>query len=270
MQTANKPAVYLRCSSRTQDTEAQRSGLQRYLDGNGIRVDPSKWFEDHAVSGGTMDRPALNRLNEAIFNGEVDTVIFYDVARFARTFIDGLNELDRWQTKGVRLVFVSQGIEVNPAEWSGQVVLKILVAITLAFAESERERIRARMSTGVANATAKTAQARKLLASGRTPGQVAAAIGIKVRQVQWIIDHPKAKCYWGGCEPGRIIKKRATIRKILELRDAGYGPAEIARMLGVGRMTIWRRLQAAKVANPGAVVAEPGIGSDLSVVAQST
>lgn len=238
-----KPACYLRCSSRTQDTDAQRGAIQKYLDGNGIWVPPDRWYLDDAVTGATIQRPALDALKQAIFNGEVDCVIVYDVARFARTFIDGLTELDRWQQMGVRLVFVSQGIEINPAEWTGQVVLKILVAITLAFAEAERERIRSRMQAGIDTAKEKTKQARKMLAQGKGHRAIANALGLKEEHVKWIDEHPTGTCYWGNKLQGTIRKKHATADHIMKLKAAGMTHSEIARLLKISRMTLLARIK---------------------------
>lgn len=43
-----------------------------------------------------------------------------------------------------------------------------------------------------------------------------------------------------------LRRRRATAaREILELQRAGIGPVEIARRLGVSRMTVWRKLKSA-------------------------
>ena len=45
-----------------------------------------------------------------------------------------------------------------------------------------------------------------------------------------------------------LRRRRATAaREIIELQRAGVGPVEIARRLGVSRMTVWRKLKSAHV-----------------------
>lgn len=47
-------------------------------------------------------------------------------------------------------------------------------------------------------------------------------------------------------EPTQTRRRRATaVQEIRELQSAGVGPVEIARRLGVSRMTVWRKLKAA-------------------------
>jgi DNA invertase Pin-like site-specific DNA recombinase len=45
------------------------------------------------------------------------------------------------------------------------------------------------------------------------------------------------------CEPA-LGRRRAPASEIRELQRAGVGPVEIARRLGVSRMTVWRKLKA--------------------------
>ena len=49
-----------------------------------------------------------------------------------------------------------------------------------------------------------------------------------------------------GLEPGQAVQSRrrqAGAQEIHDLRRSGVGPVEIARRLGVSRMTVWRRLK---------------------------
>jgi DNA invertase Pin-like site-specific DNA recombinase len=47
-----------------------------------------------------------------------------------------------------------------------------------------------------------------------------------------------------GAEPPPPRRRRPAADEILELQRAGVGPVEIARRLGVSRMTVWRKLKA--------------------------
>jgi DNA invertase Pin-like site-specific DNA recombinase len=49
--------------------------------------------------------------------------------------------------------------------------------------------------------------------------------------------------------PGRRRRQAAAAHEIFALQRAGVGPVEIARRLGVSRMTVWRKLKAVETAN---------------------
>ena len=69
-------AVYLRVSSKGQKLASQRREVQRYLKGHGINE--VRWFVDTiSTRKAISERPGLNELRAAIFNGQVDTVILY-------------------------------------------------------------------------------------------------------------------------------------------------------------------------------------------------
>lgn len=55
-----------------------------------------------------------------------------------------------------------------------------------------------------------------------------------------------------GLEPagaGRRRRPAAAVQEIFALQRAGVGPVEIARRLGVSRMTVWRKLKAVETAD---------------------
>ena len=51
------------------------------------------------------------------------------------------------------------------------------------------------------------------------------------------------------CGPGRRRRPAAAAQEIFALQRAGVGPVEIARRLGVSRMTVWRKLKAVEEAS---------------------
>ena len=51
---------------------------------------------------------------------------------------------------------------------------------------------------------------------------------------------------------GRRRRPAAAAHEIFALQRAGVGPVEIARRLGVSRMTVWRKLKAVEAASAGA------------------
>lgn len=239
-------AVYMRVSTDSQDVRSQRLAIERYLSGNGIEVPQERWYIDPDTGGGTMVRRAFAELQAAIFCGEVGVVVFFSIDRFARTLIDGLVELDRWQRAGVRIVFVSQHLEIDPSSWMGNAILQIMVAMHLAFAEAERERISVRRKAGMEAARKDQAEARKLYAEGQTFAEIGAVLGRDPAQVQKMVQARPGKLWFGGLHNLRPInRKHIDMKTVAKLIHHGLSQAEIGRVLMVSESTIARNLREA-------------------------
>jgi DNA invertase Pin-like site-specific DNA recombinase len=242
MNKPNKPSVYLRCSSRSQDLESQRPAIRRYLEGQGLAVPTERWFEDEGKSGKNLDRPGLKRLDESIFHGETDCVIMFSLDRFARVMIHGMQMLDKWQRAGVKLVFVSQGLEIDPTELTGQLILKIMCSMLLGFAELERDRILVRQQAGIDQAVARANTLRKLRQNNPHLDikVIARMAGYKrISHAQYVLDHPYSKTHWGGRPKGARKVKGLTADKLQEYLDRGFTVAEIAKIHKVVRSTVY-------------------------------
>lgn len=90
-------------------------------------------YDDGGISGGTMDRPALQRLLVDIEQGEVDLVVVYKVDRLTRSLMDFARIIEAFDAKGVSFVSVTQ--QFNTANSMGRLTLNVL----LSFAQFERE-----------------------------------------------------------------------------------------------------------------------------------
>lgn len=90
-------------------------------------------YDDGGISGGTMDRPALQRLLSDIAAGRIDTVIVYKVDRLTRSLRDFAKIVDAFDAKSVSFVSVTQ--QFNTTTSMGRLTLNIL----LSFAQFERE-----------------------------------------------------------------------------------------------------------------------------------
>lgn len=172
-------------------TISQQRELKRWLKGNGIAAGDTQWFIDQA-SGKDLSRPEFERLQTAIFNGDVPAVAVWKLDRLSRNLRDGINTLAEWCDRGLRVVSVTQQID-----FSG-VIGKLLAAVLLGIAEMERESIRERQAAGIEAAKArgiysgrkqgttkaKPARAVQLRTIGLSDGEIAAAIGVSRRTVQ--------------------------------------------------------------------------------------
>jgi site-specific DNA recombinase len=90
-------------------------------------------YDDGGFSGGTMDRPALQRLLSDISAGKVDIVVVYKIDRLTRSLFDFAKIMEAFDAWGVSFVSVTQ--QFNTTTSMGRLTLNVL----LSFAQFERE-----------------------------------------------------------------------------------------------------------------------------------
>jgi DNA invertase Pin-like site-specific DNA recombinase len=134
-------AIYTRKSSEEgleQDfnsLQAQREACESYIASQkheGWKALPTA-YDDGAYSGGTMERPALQRLLADITAGLVDVVVVYKVDRLTRALTDFAKIVEVFDQRGVSFVSVTQ--QFNTTSSMGRLTLNVL----LSFAQFERE-----------------------------------------------------------------------------------------------------------------------------------
>ena len=90
-------------------------------------------FDDGGYSGGTLERPALQRLLDDIRGSKVDVVVVYKIDRLTRSLLDFAKIVEVFDAQGVSFVSVTQAF--NTATSMGRLTLNVL----LSFAQFERE-----------------------------------------------------------------------------------------------------------------------------------
>ena len=90
-------------------------------------------YEDAGISGGTLERPGLQRLLDDIDAGLVEQIVVYKVDRLTRSLSDFAKLVERLEAAGA--VFVSVTQSFNTATSMGRLTLHML----LSFAQFERE-----------------------------------------------------------------------------------------------------------------------------------
>ena len=117
-------AAYLRVSTHQQDWKLQRDAIGRASKARGDRIPPALWFEEKK-SGGSLDRPALARLREAVRGGEVGRIYVFKIDRLNRSGIrDTLNLVEEFRRGGAELVTIADGFDLSgPAP---EVVLAVM------------------------------------------------------------------------------------------------------------------------------------------------
>jgi site-specific DNA recombinase len=134
-------AVYTRKSSEEgleQDfnsLHAQREASEAFIksqQGEGWKLVKTA-YDDGGLSGGNMERPALQRLLEDIRHGLIDVVVVYKVDRLTRSLADFAKMVEVFDAQGVSFVAVTQ--QFNTTTSMGRLTLNVL----LSFAQFERE-----------------------------------------------------------------------------------------------------------------------------------
>src|SRR5688572_10313404 len=109
-------AVYTRKSSEEgldQDfnsLQAQREACEAFIAsqrGEGWKLVPAA-YDDGGLSGGNMERPALQRLLADVTAGSVDVIVVYKVDRLTRSLADFAKMVEVFDARGVSFVAVTQ------------------------------------------------------------------------------------------------------------------------------------------------------------------
>ncbi len=145
-------AVYTRKSSEEgldmafNSLDAQREACEAYI----LSQKAEGWvlikdaYDDGGISGGTLERPGLQRLLADIEDGFVDVVVVYKIDRLSRSLMDFSRLVEAFERNDVTFVSVTQSF--NTTSSMGRLTLNIL----LSFAQFEREVIGERIRDKVA------------------------------------------------------------------------------------------------------------------------
>jgi len=150
-------AVYTRKSSEEgleqgfNSLHAQREACEAY-----IRSQASEgWtligqaYDDGGLSGGTLERPALQQLLADVRARRIDIVVVYKVDRLTRSLLDFAGLVEAFDAAGVSFVSVTQSF--NTTTSMGRLTLNML----LSFAQFEREVTAERIRDKIAASKAK-------------------------------------------------------------------------------------------------------------------
>jgi site-specific DNA recombinase len=139
--------------------DAQREACEAYIASQrheGWVCLPDR-YDDGGFSGGTLERPGLQRLLGDISAGKVNQILVYKVDRLSRSLLDFTRLVELFEQHNVSFVSITQSFSTNTA--MGKLTLNML----LSFAEFERAIISERVRDKVAGAK------RKGMFTGGTP-----------------------------------------------------------------------------------------------------
>ena len=133
-------AIYTRKSSEEgleqefNSLDAQREACEAYIASQRSEgwVQVRDQYDDGGISGGTLDRPAIQRLLSDIEDGLVDVVVVYKIDRLSRSLMDFAKLVEVFERNNVTFVSVTQSF--NTTTSMGRLTLNVL----LSFAQFER------------------------------------------------------------------------------------------------------------------------------------
>ena len=156
-QKRQRCAIYTRKSTEAglerdfNSLDAQREACEAYIKSQAHeswKLLP-RCYDDGGLSGGTLDRPALQRLLTDIEAGLVEVIVVYKVDRLTRSLTDFAKLVEVLEAAGVCFVSVTQ--QFNTTTSMGRLTLNVL----LSFAQFEREVTAERIRDKIAQSKAK-------------------------------------------------------------------------------------------------------------------
>ena len=138
-------AIYARVSSEQQaqagTIASQIAALRERVAADGHSISKELCFIDDGYSGGTLVRPALERLRDVAAAGGIDRLYVLSPDRLSRKYAYQVLLLEEWQRCGVLVVFLNQAMGTTPEE-------ELQLQMQGIFAEYERAKILDRSRRG--------------------------------------------------------------------------------------------------------------------------
>ncbi|MRX35331.1 recombinase family protein [Aminobacter sp. MDW-2] len=155
-------------------------------------------YDDGGISGGTMERPALQRLLQDIRDRKIDVVVVYKIDRLTRSLMDFSRIVEIFDDNSVSFVSVTQ--QFNTTTSMGRLTLNVL----LSFAQFEREVTAERIRDKIA-----ASKKKGMWMGGTVP------LGYAVQQRKLVIKQPEAGFVRGLFE--RYVQLRSVPALVAEV-----------------------------------------------------
>ena len=182
--------------------DAQREACVAFIQSQkheGWTVSPTL-YDDGGFSGGTLDRPALQRLMADIEAGQIDVIVVYKVDRLTRALSDFAKLVEIFDRRSVSFVSITQ--QFNTTTSMGRLTLNVL----LSFAQFEREVIGERVRDKIA------ASKKKGMWMGGMP-----PLGYDVEDRKLVVNQDEARTVAG------IYRRYLALKSVHALKDALTG-----------------------------------------------
>ena len=128
MSRSGKGAIYARMSSDRQNPLSPADQIRKckeFADEMGWEILPNRIFIDDAMSGVGSDRPAFQRLLALALSPQrdFDLLLVDDTSRLSRSQPEVMSTVDKLVFIGVRVVFISQGIDTSSEQADVQITV---------------------------------------------------------------------------------------------------------------------------------------------------
>ncbi len=140
-------ACYIRVSMVENDQAKQRREINHWLKSSRFSPKTVRWYIDKPTKK-KLRQPKLERLQADILNGQVRAVVVWHLDRLSLATRKGLRVLIDWCGKSLRIVSVSQQIDIKSQNWG------MIASVLCGVAEMDEETIRERTKVGLAAARA--------------------------------------------------------------------------------------------------------------------
>jgi len=195
-------ALYLRVSSNRQETKSQKADLLAHKTASEARGEEVRIFEEKGT-GTNYDRKEWQRLWNEVQTGNVARIVVWRLDRLGRLAGQTIQLLDELEKKGVAFFSIRDGFD--PSTPAGRLTRNVLASVAQFETEVRSERQRAGIEA--------------------------------VRAAN------NGVCPWGGRKAGSANKGTAEkVAVVKQLREQGKAIAEISRIVGLGRQSIYRLL----------------------------
>lgn len=172
-------------------------------------------YDDGGISGGTMERPALQRLLQDIRDRKIDVVVVYKIDRLTRSLADFAKIVEVFDGNGVSFVSVTQ--QFNTTTSMGRLTLNVL----LSFAQFEREVTAERIRDKIA-----ASRKKGMWMGGTVP------LGYRVQDRKLVVNEPEASFVRGLFRRYLDLKSVPKLaREVSQQAAVAYNPENCSRDL---------------------------------------
>jgi DNA invertase Pin-like site-specific DNA recombinase len=112
--------------------DVQRDAIKRWAEYKDVEI--AEWHVDEDWSGGTQERPGLERAVARSVDGETGGIVSWKIDRFSRYTEGGLRDLRRLEDAGARLAFVVEDVDTSGP--MGKFVYTVMLAMAEYFLDN--------------------------------------------------------------------------------------------------------------------------------------
>ncbi len=140
-------AVYVRVSSKAQDTKSQEPELQTWAAAQQTGGETVAWYKDK-FTGTSMERPGWKKLWADVLAGKITKVVCWRLDRLGRTSKGLVTLRDELVARKIGFVSLRDGLDLNTP--AGRLMFNVIASV----AEYETEVRKERQLAGIAKAKA--------------------------------------------------------------------------------------------------------------------